>query len=215
MTRLAWLKAVPVAPKADHVRELLDRLRRVRGIGLPPETLGRSTRNGCGSSPARASLGRLPARPLRAHRRRATLVATVLDLEARLTDAVLDMADKLIGGLFTKARNATRRRYAATAGEVGRLMRLFHRTIDALAFAQASDLDAFAVVDSTVGWTKLLRVRGEVQALAELAGEDPLRRAADRWKTLRKFAPALIEALEFRAAAPTTPCWPRSGCWRS
>ena len=37
MTPFAWLKAMPVAPKADHVRELLDRLRRVRDIGLPPE----------------------------------------------------------------------------------------------------------------------------------------------------------------------------------
>ena len=41
MTRFAWLKAMPVAPKADHVGELLDRLHLVRGIGLPPETAGR------------------------------------------------------------------------------------------------------------------------------------------------------------------------------
>jgi hypothetical protein len=34
-----------------------------------------------------------------AHRRRAILAATLIDLEARLTDAVLDMADKLIGVL--------------------------------------------------------------------------------------------------------------------
>ena len=54
-----------------------------------------------------------------ARRRRAILVATTIDLEARLTDAVLDMADKLIGGLFSRARNATRRRYAASAGDVG------------------------------------------------------------------------------------------------
>ena len=59
-------------------------------------------------------------------RRRAILVTTILDLEARLTDAVLNMADKLIGGLFAKARNATRRHYAASAGDVARLMRLFH-----------------------------------------------------------------------------------------
>ena len=37
MTPFAWLKAMPVAPKADHIRELLDRLRRVRDIGLPSE----------------------------------------------------------------------------------------------------------------------------------------------------------------------------------
>ena len=206
MTRFAWLKTMPVAPKADHVGELLDRLRLVRSIGLPLETaervheerLRQLVREGQASDAYQ--LGRYAA-----HRRRAILVATILDLEGRLTDAVLDMADKLIGGLFAKARNATRRRYAATAGDVGRLMRLFHGTIDALAAAQAGDLDAFEAVDSAVGWAKLLRVRGEVHALADLAGEDPLRRAADRWKTLRKFAPDLIEALEFRAARANDP----------
>jgi hypothetical protein len=132
-------------------------------------------------------------------------VATILDFEARLTDAVLDMADKLIGGLFAKARNATRRRYAASAGDVGRLMRLFHGTIGALVAAQADERDAFEVVDEAVGWAKLLRVRGEVEDLANLADEDPLLRAADRWKTLRKFAPYLIEALEFRAVPAGDP----------
>ena len=206
MTRFAWLKAMPTAPKAAHVGELLDRLRLVRGIGLTPETAGRVHEERLrqlvreGQATDAHQLGRYAA-----PRRRAILIATVLDLEARLTDAVLDMADKLIGGLFAKARNAKRRRYAATTGDVGRLMRLFHGTIDALATAQAGDLDAFEAVDAAVGWAKLLRVRGEVQALAELAGEDPLRRASDRWKTLRKFAPTLIEALEFRAARANDP----------
>lgn len=206
MTRFAWLKAMPLAPKADHVGELLDRLHRIRSIGLPPETARRVHEERLrqlvreGQSSDAYQLGRYAA-----HRRRAILVATVLDLEARVTDAVLDMTDKLIGGLFARARNAKHRRYAATATDVGRLMRLFHGTIDALATAQAGDLDAFEAVDSAVGWPKLLRIRGEVQALAELAGEDPLRRAADRWKTLRKFAPALIEALEFRASRANDP----------
>jgi hypothetical protein len=94
-------------------------------------------------------------------------------LRARLTDAVLNMADKLIGGLFAKARNATRRHYAASAGDVARLMRLFHGTIEAIAVAQESDRDAFAVVDEGVGWAKLLRVRSEVANLADLAEADP------------------------------------------
>ena len=41
MTPFAWLKAMPVAPKADHVRELLDRLRRVRDLGLPADIAAR------------------------------------------------------------------------------------------------------------------------------------------------------------------------------
>jgi TnpA family transposase len=206
MTPFAWLKAVPVAPKADHVRELLDRLHRVCAVGLPAGTppdvhkarLERFVREGHASDAHQ--LARYSAR-----RRRAILAATVADLEARLTDAVLDMADRLIGELFARARNAARRRYAASAGDVGRLMRLFHGTIDALAAAQEGDLDAFEAVDEAVGWARLLRVRGEVAELADLAEEDPLLRAAGRWRTLRKFAPDLIGALEFRAARADDP----------
>jgi TnpA family transposase len=206
MTPFAWLKAVPIAPKSDHVRELLDRLKLVRGIGLPPEITNRIAEERLrqfvreGHASDAHQLGRYAA-----HRRRAILVATVLDLETRLTDAVLDMADKLVGGFFARARNTTRRRYAASAGNVGRLMRLFHGTIDALAAAQEAKSDAFEAVNDAVGWPKLLRVRGEVAELANLADEDPLVRAADRWKTLHKFAPALIEALEFRAVRAGDP----------
>jgi len=206
LTPFAWLKAVPIAPKADHVRELLDRLKLVRGIGLPPEITNRIAEERLrqfvreGHASDAHQLGRYAA-----HRRRTILVATMLDLETRLTDAVLDMADKLVGGFFARARNTTRRRYAASAGNVGRLMRLFHGTIDALAAAQEAKCDAFEAVNDAVGWPKLLRVRGEVAELANLADEDPLVRAADRWKTLHKFAPALIEALEFRAVRAGDP----------
>ena len=79
----------------------------------------------------------------RAYRRRAILVASVIDLETRLTDAVLDMADKLIGGLFARARKARERRFVAGTRNAARLMRLFHDTIEALGMAQNSERDAF------------------------------------------------------------------------
>ena len=110
---------MPAPPKGDHVHELLDRLRRVRGIGLPPGAVARIhehrlrqfVREGYVSDAHQ--LGRYAA-----HRRRAILVAMVLDLEASLTDAALDMADKLIGGLFARTRNARQRRSAASAGKM-------------------------------------------------------------------------------------------------
>ena len=83
MTSFAWLKAAPVAPKADHVGELLDRLKLVRGIGLIPEIAGRIheerlrqfVREGHASDTHQ--LGRYAV-----HRRRAILAATILDLES-------------------------------------------------------------------------------------------------------------------------------------
>ena len=206
MTLFGWIKAMPVAPKADHVGELLERLSQVRKLALPVDAAARIHGDRLrqfvqeGHASDAHQLGRYTT-----HRRRAIVVATVLDLESRLTDAVLDMADKLVGGMFAKARNETRRRYVASAGDVGRLMRLFHGTIEALVTAREGGSDAFDTLDEAVGWPKLLKVRGEVRALADQAVEDPLIRAADRWKTLRKFAPALIEALAFKAARSNDP----------
>ena len=62
--------------------------------------------------------------------------------------------------------------------------------------------------------TSVILPTAAVIGRAAIAGRARARkRAADRWKTLRRFAPALIEALEFRPHAPTTLSWPRSGCW--
>jgi hypothetical protein len=160
---------MPTSPKADHVRELIDRLRFVRDLGLSPEASAHVHEDRFqqfireGRISDAHQLGRYVV-----HRRRAILVATLIDLETRLTDAVLDMADKLIGSLFSRAKKAKERRYVATTKNVAHLMHLFHDTITALDTARTSKRDGFVVVDETVGWTKLLAVEAEVRELAIL-----------------------------------------------
>jgi len=201
VTPLAWLRNMPLAPSAGHVRELVGKLSFVRRLGIDPGCAARVhpgrfrqfVREG------RTSLAYLLDR-YAPHRRRAILVALVIDLEEQLTDAVIEMADKLIGNAFARAKNTKERRYAATTKEVERLMRLFHATIEALCEAAETGNDALAVVKERVGWPKLLHARNDVAELAELANEDPLVKAADRYATLRKFAPAFLEALDFKAA---------------
>ncbi len=200
LTPLAWLREIANAPTPDNVRGLLDRLARVRDIGLPvaigdaihPDRLRQLVREGR-ASPAQL-IGRYTP-----PRRRATLAAMILDLEAKLIDAALDMADRIIGGSFTRGNNKQKKSYAATTRDVGRIMRLFDRTVAALQEAQESGTDGFTAVDAAVGWDKLLCARGEARAIADLAGENPLVRAADQWSRLRKFAPLLLEAIDFKS----------------
>ncbi|QNG48405.1 Tn3 family transposase [Sphingobium yanoikuyae] len=200
MSHLALLKTIPVAAKPDHVRQILDRLWQVRKIGISPDVAGRIhadrfrqyVREGR-ASPAYMIERYIPSR------RRATLVAFLLDLEERLTDSALEMADKLIGSIFTRAKNAQARSYATTSKNVARLMLIFRRTIDALTDAVDTGEDPIEALDASVGWHTLLKARPEVATIAETANLDPLRVAADRYATLRKFAPDLLEALQFRA----------------
>jgi TnpA family transposase len=200
-TRLAWIRDISGAPKADNVRGLIERLRHLRSLqidsvmqeAIHPNRFAQLVKEGR-VTPA-ALLGRYAP-----NRRHAILVAAAIELEARLTDATLDMTDRMIGASLTRGGNAKERKYATTTRDVGKIMRLFHQTIDALALAQDGEIDTFDAVDQAVGWAQLLRVRPQVEEIANLADEDPLVRAADRWVTLRKFVPALLEAIDFKAA---------------
>ena len=200
MVVLTWLKTIPIVAKSDNLRGVLDRLRAVRALKLPsaigdsvhPDRRRRFVREG------RASPAYMIERYAQ-DRRHAILAAAIHDLEGRLIDAALDMADKLIGGLFRRARNRQERRYASTPAQVGHLMRLFRGTIDALANAVEEGSDPLDAIDEAVGWATLVRARPDVSRIADTAVEDPLVAAGDQYATLRKFAPQLIEALEFRS----------------
>jgi hypothetical protein len=110
------------------------------------------------------------------------------------------MFDKQVGELFAKARAAQKRHNVASARDVGRLMRLFDATLDALTTARADGVDAIEAVDQAVGWARLLEARPQVEALAASADPDPLVGAAAKYMTLRRFGPAFLEAFRFRAA---------------
>ncbi|MBW4964364.1 hypothetical protein, partial [Sulfitobacter sp. CW3] len=91
------------------------------------------------------------------------------------------------------------RTYTATSRDVGRLMRLLHGTIEAVEAAVRDGGDALSAIDGAVGLDRLIHAKPDAAAIADLAEEDPLVRAADRHGTLRKFAPLLLEAIDFRA----------------
>jgi hypothetical protein len=201
-SRLAWLRAIPEAVAASSLVAVLARLDHVRAIGLDPalattiheRRFRQLVREGA-VAPAYMidRFSRL--------RRRATLAAQILELQARLTDAVIDLFDKLVGTLFAKGKRGRQRRYQAAAGDVGRLMGLFGGTISALQAARERDTDPFELLDETVGWWRLLQAKPQVDAFAELARTDPLSAASEKYATLRRFAPAFIDRMELRAGA--------------
>lgn len=201
-TRFAWLRDIPESPSTTNINDLLDRLAFVRGIGISADDVMSAVHEHRFRQFVREGAV-APAFLLSdysANRRRATLIASLIDLEMRLADAAIDMFDKLVGSLFSRARRGQERRYQATTRDVGQLMRLFGRTIAALSEAREGDTDALAVIDETVGWHRLLAAKPQIDALAELADEDMLAAATERYGTIRRFAPAFLEAFAFRAA---------------
>lgn len=205
MTPLAWLRNFEEAPTAANINGLLERLRYVRGIGIHPVVGGaipefrfaQFVREG-GVAPA------FLLSDYSVNRRRATLTAAVIDLEARLADAAIQMFDRLIGGMFTRARRGRERRYQDSIQSVGQLMRLFGATITALDEAVQNGGDPLELIDEAVGWHRLVAAKAQVDALADLAGEDALVTATERYATLRRFSPALLDAFTFKASGTGT-----------
>ena len=205
MTPLAWLRNFEEAPTAANINGLLERLRYVRGIGIHPVVGGaipefrfaQFVREG-GVAPA------FLLSDYSVNRRRATLTAAVIDLEARLADAAIQMFDRLIGGMFTRARRGRERRYQDSIQSVGQLMRLFGATITALDEAVQNGGDPLELIDEAVGWHRLVAAKAQVDALADLAGEDALVTATERYATLRRFSPAFLDAFPFKASGTGT-----------
>jgi len=199
--RLTWLRGFPHSASPASMTALLDRLKCLRALNLPPD-LGQ---------------GLHPDRPVRfaregavapvsllndsgGRRRIATLAARMMDLSATISDAAIAMFERLADQLFPRSRNRQDgiRRLGKT--RVGKLMRLFGESIDTMARARELGLDPFAALDAEIGWRRLLATRDEIAGFGELASSDPLSPAAERYAYMRRFAPAFLEAFAFHAS---------------
>jgi hypothetical protein len=175
MTPLAWLRNFEEGPTMANITGLLERLRYVRGIGIDLAIAARISdfhfilfmREG-NAAPA------FLLSDYSLNRRRATLVAAVVDLEVKLADEAIGMFDRLVGSLFTRSRRGRKRRYQDSIRSVGELMRLFGATIAALGEAVEHSRDPLDLINEAVGWHRLVAAKPQVDALADLAGEDAL-----------------------------------------
>ena len=138
-------------------------------------------------------------------RRTAILVAQVANLETRLADATLAMFEKYMGSLFTKARNRDERRFQATKRDVAKVLLLFRRTIAALKQAKETGEDGVAVVDREVGMMRLDGALPIIKLVAEVADQEILVTAAERYTVLRRFSPRFLEAFRFQSSTPQDP----------
>jgi hypothetical protein len=147
--------------------------------GVHPERLRKLAREG----------GRFTAQHLRALsplRRRATLVATVLDTTARLTDDGVGLFDRAVGRMFRRAEAREENAVLRDARAVNDKVRLFAKLGAPLIAAKATEGEAGldGAVVSAIGWEKLAESVAEAERLSRpdkvdlcLAGAAPARSA--------------------------------------
>jgi TnpA family transposase len=196
---LAWLRQTPEATKPAAMLGLIERLGHVRAVGLDA---GRGHR----VHQARlARLAREAGRTTVQHiagyergRRHATLVAAALDITADVTDAAIDLFDRLVGAMFRKAEGRHARAFQADGRAINEKVRLYARVGGALLAAREDGRDAFAAVEAVIPWERFRATIEEAEALARSEEFDAYQELGEHHAGVRRWAPAFLEAFAFQ-----------------
>jgi hypothetical protein len=179
---------------------LIEQLACLRAIGIDPtsadgihaERLRKLAREG----------GRFTAQHLRflsQLRRRATLVATVLDTIVRLTDDGVALFDRAVGRMFRRAELREEDALLRDARAVNDKVRLLAKLGTALIKAKADKADLDGAVATAVGWEKLAASVAEAERLARPDKADLPALAARAWPVLHRLGPVFLDAFKLRA----------------
>jgi TnpA family transposase len=198
---LAWLRQTAYASTPGNFPKLIERLTVVRALGIEPERATRVHQNywlKLAREGAQSTVQHLAEiEPLRRH---ATLTAQVLELTATLTDEALNMFEHLVGKLFKKSERAHAEQFHASGKSINEKVRLYARIGQALIEARSSGGDVFAAIEAVLPWPKFESTVAEAKTLAQPEEFDFLALLDERYSSVRKFAPLLLEHFEFHAA---------------
>jgi TnpA family transposase len=197
---IAWLRQPPGSPKARHVLEHIERLKSISSLDLP-EGLERQVHQNRLLKLAREG-GQMTAQHLRDFepgRRYATLAAVVLEARATLIDEIADMNDRIIGSLFNRAKRNHAEEFQQSGKVINEKVRLYWRIGEALVAAKNTGRDPYAAIESIIPWEDFTKSVSEAQKLARNEDFDYLNRIGSGYSQIRRYAPAFLESLRFKA----------------
>ncbi len=201
VTLLSWLRQPTGTAKARHILEHIDRLNTIRAFDLPDglekvihqNRLLKIAREGRQMTPQ--DLGKFEQ-----SRRYATLAAVILELQATITDEIIDQNDRIIGSLFGKAKRSHEQQFQQSGKEINAKVRLLFRIGQALIQAKQAGTDAFAAIEDVIPWETFTKSVSEAQSLSQSEDFDYLHLIGDNYSQVRRYAPAFLETLTMHAA---------------
>ena len=199
-TWLTWLRQMPEAAKPAAMLGVIERLAKVRRIGIEP---------GRGHLVHQARLAQLAREAGRStvqhvadyerQRRHATLVAVSVDLAASLTDQAVDLFDRLVGALFRKAEGRHARAFQADARAINDKVRLFARVGAALITGRNDQQDGYEAIIALMPWEKFCTSVAEAEALARPEEFDAYKTLGEHYAGVRRWSPAFLDAFVFES----------------
>jgi hypothetical protein len=199
-TWLTWLRQMPEDARPAAMLGVLERLEKVRGIGIEPD------RGHLVHQARLAQLAREAGRSTVQHvadyerqRRHATLVAISVDLSASLTDQAIDLFDRMVGAMFRKAEGRHARAFQADARAINDKVRLFARVGAALITGRNDQRDGYDAIIALMPWEKFCTSVAEAEALARPDEFDAYKNLGEHYAGVRRWSPVFLEAFLFES----------------
>ena len=208
---LGWLRQMPQATKPAAMLGLIERLNHVRAIGIDAAR-GHRVHQTRLAQPAREA-GRMTAQHIAGYerqRRYAILIAITLDLGPALTDQAIDLFERLIGTMFSKAETRHARAFQAAGRAINEKVRLYARVGAALIAAREAGQDPFEAITAVMPWERFRASVAEAEALARPEDFDSYEGLGEHYAAMRRWRRRFSPPSPFRAGRPPPRCCARS-----
>ncbi|QHG10789.1 DUF4158 domain-containing protein (plasmid) [Moraxella osloensis] len=204
LTWLSWLRQSPLKPNSRHMNTHIDRLKYCLALGLPDGIERRIHQNRL-LKIAREG-GQMQATDLakfEPKRRYATLVALVIEGKATIIDEIIDLHDRIIGRIFSKAKHKHHQVFQESGKAINEALLVFRGMGKAILEANANQLDLSKAIEAVISWEALAQSIQETETLVQPNDFDFLPRINDSYQTIRRYAPAMLEILPLQATQAT------------
>jgi len=198
---LMWLRQPPGPPKSKHILCHLDRLKKIRELELP-EGVERTIHQNRLLKLAREG-GQTTSQHLRdlePLKRYATLVAVILDTRSTLIDEIVDLHDRFMGAIFSKAKRNHSDKFHKSGKAINEKVCLYSRIGRALLEAKQTGGDPFVAIEGIIPWDVFTQSINEAEELSQPENFDYLSMIGKSFNQLRRYSPVLLEALSMKAA---------------
>lgn len=200
ISTLVWLRQPPGVPNAKHLLEHMERLRVIEALNLPEGLEHQVHQNRLlkiareGGQMTAQDIGKFE--PLR---RYATLIVLLLDTKATLIDEIVDLHDRIMGTLMSKAKRKHSEQFQQSGKAINSKVRLFWKIGQALLEAKQNGVDPFSAIESIITWDEFTQNVTEAQQLAQPEAFDYLKHVGDGYTQVRRYAPIFLNILQLKA----------------
>ncbi|KUQ07728.1 Tn3 family transposase [Klebsiella aerogenes] len=200
-SRLAWMLQPPGKINGKNILQHIDRLNAIESLALP-DGIGLSVHQNRLLKLAREGR-KMSSRDLAKFtdvRRYASLVCVISEARATLTDEVIDLHERILGSLFSRAKRTQAERLQQTGKLIQSKLKQYVTVGQALLDARESGEDPWAAIEDVLPWQEFINSVEETRFLSRKDNFDPLHLITEKYSTLRKYAPRMLAALQFIAA---------------